>query len=193
VLLQQTRQTVLDAYDHQAITLGTLLPRLDIARDDSRPPLISVVFNLDVRDDEIGHSGLTVHYETLARQFETFEMFLNVVDGGHELVLECSYNRELFDAASIRRRLAEYEQLLRVSAEYLDKPLRDLPLMSSAERLRLLQDFNPEAAPLSDIALPDAIAEQARAAAAARSPIECGDQTTRATPKLMQRVDRDRR
>ncbi|MDB5969250.1 MAG: glutamate-semialdehyde -aminomutase [Hydrocarboniphaga sp.] len=173
-LLKQTRQTVLDAYDHQGISFGELLPRLDIARDDSRPPLISLAFNLDLRDDDIRHSGLSVRYETLARQYETFEMFLNVVDDGRELALECSYNRELFDAASIRRRLGEYEQLLGVVATHLERPLRDLPLMSSAERRRLLHEFNPPSAPIAALTLHDAIAEQARARPDAIA-IQCAD------------------
>jgi amino acid adenylation domain-containing protein len=187
-LLAQTRRTVLDAYDHQGISFGELLPKLDIARDDSRPPLISVVFNLDVRDDDIQHSGLGVRYETLVRQFETFEMFLNIVDDGQQLVLECSYNRELFDAASMRRRLAEYEQLLRVAATDIDRPLSALPLMSDAERLRLLQDFNPAPLPRADVTLHDAIAEQARARPHAIA-VECGNQKLDYAA-LMQRVDR---
>lgn len=187
-LLQQTRRTVLDAYDHQGVSFGELLPQLQLDRDDSRPPLISVVFNLDVRDDDIRHSGLAVRYETLARQYETFELFLNVVDDGRELLIECSYNRELFDAASIRRRLAEYELLLSQAASHLQRPLRELSLITESERRRLLQDFNPPEASIPDITLHDAIAAQAAGRPQAVA-VECGERSL-SYAALLARADR---
>jgi len=42
-----SRTTMLDAYDHQDVTFGRVLQLLPIARDPSRLPLITVVFNID--------------------------------------------------------------------------------------------------------------------------------------------------
>src|SRR5262249_39299347 len=46
-LLGTLRTTMLDAYDHQEYTFGTLLRKLPLPRDPSRLPLVSVVFNVD--------------------------------------------------------------------------------------------------------------------------------------------------
>lgn len=108
-----TRGALLDAYDHQGISFGALLPELQLTRENDRPPLVSVVFNIDVRDDDIQHTGLTVGYETLVRQAETFELFINVVDNGSAMVLEASYRSALYSAELIRNLLAQFEDLLR--------------------------------------------------------------------------------
>ncbi|AMO60043.1 beta-ketoacyl synthase [Mycolicibacterium phlei] len=111
--LATTRDTLLDAYDHQGVSFGTLLPDLALARSDDRPPLVSVVFNIDVRDDDISHTGLAVGYETMVRQAETFELFINVVDTGSSMVWEASYRTALYSEQQIREHLAMYEQVLR--------------------------------------------------------------------------------
>jgi glutamate-1-semialdehyde aminotransferase len=111
--LRGTSGALLDAFDHQGVSFGTLLPQLNLVRDGSRPPLVSVVFNIDVRDDDISHAGLTVGYETLVRQAETFELFINVVDNGTAMVLEASYRTALYSEELIRNLLAQFEDLLR--------------------------------------------------------------------------------
>nr|PZN24829.1 MAG: hypothetical protein DIU75_01975 [Mycolicibacterium hassiacum] len=110
-----TRTALLDAYDHQGVSFGTLLPELELTRDGNRPPLVSVVFNIDVRDDDIGHAGLDVGYRTLVRQAETFELFINVVDTGTSMVLEASYRTALYSEERIRAYLADYLGLLRAA------------------------------------------------------------------------------
>jgi len=113
--LMTTRGALLDAYDHQGVSFGTLLPELDLVRDGDRPPLVSVVFNIDVRDDDIGHAGLEVGYETLVRQAETFELFINAVDNGTSMALEASYRTALYSETQIREYLAVFEGVLRAA------------------------------------------------------------------------------
>ena len=48
---------MLDAYDHQDVTFGRVLQVLPIARDPSRLPLISVIFNIDQALTGEGHSA----------------------------------------------------------------------------------------------------------------------------------------
>ena len=137
-MLQQTRQVVLDAYDHQGTTFGALLPKLDLERDESRPALISIVFNIDVRDDDIRHSGLEVDYETLVRCADNFEYYINIVDTGDDLILEFTYNSALFEAHSIERRLDEYVRLLGAVCEDRQQSLAALPMLTQAQRADLL-------------------------------------------------------
>ncbi|WP_395308390.1 amino acid adenylation domain-containing protein [Mycobacterium sp. AMU20-3851] len=112
-VLRGTRGALLDAFEHQGVSMGTLLQELNLPRVGNRPPLVSIVFNIDVRDDDIRHTGLTVGYQTLVRQAETFELFINVVDNGTTMVLEASYRTALYSAELIRNLLAQFENLLR--------------------------------------------------------------------------------
>ena len=142
--LVQTRSAVLDAYDHQGVTFGQLLPQLNIERDPARPPLIPIMFNIDVRDDDIEHRGLQLEYKTLVRRAENFELFINVVDYGDSLLLECSYNTALFDKSFISQRLGELEMLLRDICADSGKPINQLQLISDTRKGELSK-LNPPA------------------------------------------------
>ena len=83
-LVEQSRGMLLDAYDHQRITFGRLLRALPIARDRSRLPLMSVIFNIDqaLTGEHDAMPGLQLDLDSNARRFETFELFVNAVDLG---------------------------------------------------------------------------------------------------------------
>jgi len=109
-----TQAAVLDAYEHQSCTMGSLLQKLAVTRDPGRPTLVSVMFNIDsALDVEHACPGLTVEVESNPRSYEAFEIFVNAVVVGDELRLECQYNASLFDAGTIRGWLGCYETLLR--------------------------------------------------------------------------------
>ncbi len=143
VLLRQASSTVLDAFEHQALTYGTLLKKLPVARDASRLPLVSVMFNLDQpASGGDAFPGLRTHFTGLARQSENFELFLNVVpDAGGALRLECQYNTDLFDDASISAWLTAYEGLLRAAVRAPEQAVRTLAWMDATAivGLRTLQ------------------------------------------------------
>jgi amino acid adenylation domain-containing protein len=130
--VKQARGTMLDAVDNQGVTFGTLLKHLKLKRDPARPPLISIAMNLDGAEEALKFDGLEVSSERIHRQAENFELFLNVVDDGRELVLQCSYNTRLFRDATMRTRMREYEALLRALPQMTDATLDALPLSGSA-------------------------------------------------------------
>ncbi|RZI93000.1 MAG: non-ribosomal peptide synthetase, partial [Variovorax sp.] len=46
-LVRRSGTALLDAFEHQSLTYGTLLKKLPVPRDPSRLPLVSVLFNVD--------------------------------------------------------------------------------------------------------------------------------------------------
>jgi amino acid adenylation domain-containing protein len=135
-VLGDLRGQLLDLFEHQRYTFGTLLKRLAIARDPSRLALVSVLFNLDQVLDEksVSFPGLEFALESVPRTFENFELFVNAVQDRGALRLECQYNSELFDAVSVRRWLDAYETLLRAAVANPDTAAGALDLLSQAER-----------------------------------------------------------
>jgi amino acid adenylation domain-containing protein len=75
------------------------------------------------------------------RHYENFDVFVNLVPADDGLTVECTYNVGLYDAATIRRRLEEYEQLLTGVADDPDATVSTLPLLSPGDR-ELLGGFN---------------------------------------------------
>jgi hypothetical protein len=136
--LAETSQGVLDAFEHQDVTLGRLLAHLDVPRDPSRLPLVEVVFRhtryfADVRIDGVEISG----HEN-RRRAVYHDLFLNMTDSGGHLLVDCDYNADLFDEATVRRWITHLEVLLEVAATRPDASLDDLPLLSEAEVDRLV-------------------------------------------------------
>ncbi len=141
-LARSLKHTVLDALDHQRCTFGTVVRKLELPRDPSRVPLVSLNFNLDPTMRGVEFEGLRVEVGSNPRSFENFDLFWNVVDGGRTLTVECTYNTDLFDDASICRRLEEFQTLLAGIVTEPERPLADLPLLPAAERQRLLVEWN---------------------------------------------------
>lgn len=111
--LKQRRTAVLDALDHQKYTFGTLLQKLKVPREPGRIPLVPVVFNIDMdMDDGVAFTGLTHRFVSNPRHFENFELFLNATGQKDRLVLEWSYNTDLFDEATVHGWMAQFSELI---------------------------------------------------------------------------------
>lgn len=133
--LAETRTGVLDAQEHQQFTFGKLLRLLPLARDPSRLPLVSVVFNLDrgLSPEAMDFAGLRTELSTNPRRFENFDLFLNAVELAGKITLECQFNVDLFDADTIRRWLATYARLLRSICDNPGERIGLLRLLTDAE------------------------------------------------------------
>jgi len=152
--LQQRRSALLDAYDHQQFTFGSLVKRLALPRDASRIPLVPITFNLDQALDpqQLCFAGLDVTLASNPRTFENFELFINATEAQGQLTLECQYNTNLFRRETIQRRLAELETLLRGMVQNPQQAIAHLPLLPEAEHA-LLAAWNQTQISLEAVAL----------------------------------------
>lgn len=146
--LKERNPQVMDAYDHQMYTFGSLLKKLNIPRDASRLPLVPVVFNIDIGMDEGVHfHGLKHQYITTGREYENFEIFLNITDHKNALVLEWSYNTQIFEAATISRMMDEYTHLLKEIVKAPNELIGRLPQLREAELVSQMQQWNDTKVP----------------------------------------------
>ncbi|MGO4503122.1 MULTISPECIES: amino acid adenylation domain-containing protein [unclassified Dyella] len=138
--LKQVRGDLLDAFDHQQYTLGSLLARLALPRDPGRLPLASVLFNLDQALDErtVSFPGLSFEFAGNPRVFENFELFVNAVQLPAGIRLECQYNRDLFEPATIQSWLDAYATLLRQAIGTPDAAGNALGLVSPSAQAALM-------------------------------------------------------
>jgi amino acid adenylation domain-containing protein len=150
-LLGKMRRQVLDAYDHQEYTFGSLLKKLTIPRDPSRLPLVSVVFNLDrgLTPEDLHFDGLRAELRTNPRHFENFDLFVNAVDLRERIVFECQYNTDLFDERTVANWFKSYEQLIQSVCDTPDASIGELRLLSEADAAQLEQWNNTKASRVS--------------------------------------------
>ena len=125
--LKERRGAVLDAFDHQRHTFGKLLRQLRVPREPGRIPLVPVVFNVDMNmDDGVSFSGLEHVWHSVPRRFENFELFLNATGDDDRIVLEWSYNTDLFDAATVRGHAKRFQDLIARIAKNASATIGDL-------------------------------------------------------------------
>jgi amino acid adenylation domain-containing protein len=140
--LAATRRELLDAYDHQEFTYGTLLRKLPIQRDSSRLPLIEVQFNLEKLGTSIQFDGLRTEVHSNPKAFVNTDLFLNIVETGDDLLLNCDYNTDLIDRSTLERWLASYATILRGIATDASREVEDIEILEDDERRLLLDEWN---------------------------------------------------
>ena len=167
--LRQRKTGLLDAYEHQQLTFGSLLKKLRLSREAGRVPLVPVVFNIDLGlTNEVDFHGLSYELTSNPRAYESFELFLNASGSEADLTLEWSYNTALFEAATIGRWMASFEALIGQLIEHPTARLHTFaPAQTTADTDALTEAYralNATAQPYpTHQTLHQLIAEQARA------------------------------
>jgi len=142
--LPALQRAVLDGFAHQDYTYGTLVAALG-TRDPSRLPLTEIHFNLEHGLTDLHVQDQDTSIEANNRQHVDFDLFINVVESPDGLLVECYYNRNLFDQATIARWLGHYETLLKAFVAEPTLAANRLSLLTADERKWLVEDCNATA------------------------------------------------
>ena len=136
--LKTTRGKILDAFEYQNYTLGALVKKLNLPRDLSRQPIISILFNMDTAIGDLQFGNLETAMNPIVRNFETFDIFINVKPTADGVDFEWTYNKDLFDAATIKRRLASFRLLLENIVQEPKQPISKINLLPEGEKNTIL-------------------------------------------------------
>ena len=144
-LLTATQHAVLDAYEHMSCGIEALIEPPDRNVDPGRLPA-RVKFNLD---PSLGPAlakfeGMDCTMRTIQGAGEPFELSLNAEQDSLGILLTCRYHSNLYDAATVQRWLALYQQVLEGLEKRADWPLVELLNPIAIER-EMLARFNPTA------------------------------------------------
>ncbi|WP_394829003.1 amino acid adenylation domain-containing protein [Pendulispora albinea] len=145
--LARVRQALLEALDHPQIPFGRILEALNPPRDPGRPPLVNVVFNMDRKPPE-GPRLLDIAAAVTPNHAGTskYDLTVNVTQSPHELVVDVEYDRDLFDATTVRRWLEHFRTLLGAIAARPDGRISTLPLLTAEAERRIAYGWNDTAA-----------------------------------------------
>jgi len=179
-LLQRTREVALGAYAHQDLPFETIVDKVQPQRDMSHSPLFQAMFVLR-------NAGTTFHGAPGAGQgagpapvqlpglklspmeahsgTAKFDLTLFAVDEEERISGALEYNTDLFDAATIKRMLDHWQNLLQGIVAKPEEHISRLPLMGEQERRRMLVEWNDTGYPY-----PAVCAHQLFEAQAAKTP-----------------------
>jgi|GEM_PF-132459 len=144
--LSATRKSLLDALDHQDYPFAELVREIGAQRDLNAAPIVTAVFNLEPVSSLPTVPGLELKLVEPLIQYTAFDLSVNVIDTGRELPVDCDYNTDLFEDATVRRFLGVYRELLAGITRDPAVPVSRLPLLTEMERELILEQWNDTAA-----------------------------------------------
>ena len=184
-LLEQARQTVLAAAEHQAFPFSLLVERLRPSRDAGRAPVFQTMLILQRiqstaesdwlrlllgEAERIELGGLVLEpleLDLLATALAgQLDLTLTVADLKDRLCVLFQYNPDLFDATTAARLSERFRVLLEAVAAAPEARIADLCLVPAAERHQVTREWNDTAAVFPETACLHGLFE----AQAARAP-----------------------
>src|SRR5882724_1270121 len=157
--LNQVRQTVLTAFEHQDYPFSLLVERLQPGRNASWAPLFQVMFVLHkahllnaegVSSFALGEAGarmrlgdLLLESISLEQRIAQFDLTLLVTENEEEGNIGASlqYNTDLFEAETIHRLVGHFRMLLTSIVAAPHERLSDLQLLTGEDRHQLLVEW----------------------------------------------------
>ena len=150
--LSQVRHTVLEALAHQDYPSALLVKQLQLQGNSSRSAIFQIYFafqKFKLHQLFLGEGNTSVDWgEIKIAPFEIPQQ-----EGQSDLTLEMAesksllfgvfkYNTDLFDGSMIKRMAGHLQNLLSAIVENNQQTVAELPLLSAAERHRLLVEWN---------------------------------------------------
>ena len=142
-LLGRVRETALNAFEHQELPFERLVEALNPDRESGRHPLFQAMFILQsvpwpvVEFDQLSFTPLSIHTGTAK-----FELSFTAREDRDGMLVTAEYRSSLFHAATIRRMLRHFQNLLESIVADPDQLVSQLTLLDKAERQTLLVEQN---------------------------------------------------
>jgi amino acid adenylation domain-containing protein len=142
-LVKRVKEVTLEAYANQEVPFEKVVEDLQPERELSRTPLFQVMFAFQ---NEAGEQkqpgGLRMRREELEKTTTKFDLHMTVREREGRLEQEIEYNAELFDPRTIKRMAEHFQNLLKAIANDGELKVREVSIMSEAERQQVLVEWN---------------------------------------------------
>ncbi|MGE6764048.1 non-ribosomal peptide synthase/polyketide synthase, partial [Corallococcus interemptor] len=146
-LLQQVRETVLEAQEHQEVPFEKLVEALQPERSRSHTPLFQMLLALqNVPVGEARLPGMTLKPVEFAGGTSKFDLSVFFVETPQGLSGTLEYSTDLFEAATVRRMVEHLRVLLEGVLAKPEAAVGRLPLLTPEERQQVLVTWNQQQA-----------------------------------------------
>ena len=139
--LHRAKANLLDARDHQNVSFSNLVNKLQWPRDPSWTPLASVSLNF-ANDHQVSLPGFDMDTQLPSKAYNFFDLTADMIQGENELMVDCKFNTDLFDASTIKRWLRQWERLLAAAVGAADTAIGNLEILGHDERELLVNTWN---------------------------------------------------
>jgi aspartate racemase len=177
-LIQRVHKSYLNVHQHKRVPFELLISTLKRNYSPAYSPFFQVMFVYqDVRTEPPQLSGIEVSHLNLKAYNSMFDVSLILADGPDGIEVSFEYNTDLFDRETVQGWLRHFEILLAGAMFNTGRRISELPLLTGAERHRILDNWNNTAAEYPfDVPLQELIEQQVRSTPDAVA-VVCGDQS----------------
>ncbi|MCE9575029.1 MAG: amino acid adenylation domain-containing protein, partial [Deltaproteobacteria bacterium] len=133
-LVQRVREEVLDALDHQAVSLEEIVSEVQPHRDLTRNPLFEIMFALQNLPASTTPSSLALTPIALEHTSAMFDLTLTLTEDGAGMIGTINYAADVFDERTAARMARHYQALLGAVLAAPERPIAEQPLISADER-----------------------------------------------------------
>ncbi|WP_327367119.1 non-ribosomal peptide synthetase [Streptomyces sp. NBC_01217] len=160
--LGRTRQTVLEAFEHQDVPFELVVEELKPERTLSHNPLFQAVFTLQntAAESSVQLPGIEVAPCAVTTRDAKFDLVLDVVEDGDTLRCEIGYRTDMFDPETVERLSHRYAQLLAQVLADPERALGNVDLLLPGEVSELMRYGRGPAVPGAPATLHGLIEEQ---------------------------------
>lgn len=142
-LLKRVRNVALDAYANQDVPFEKLVEVLQPERDMSRLPFFQVLFgfqSMAIKSLEMPDARLEPRQIDIGTT--RYDLSFEVWESAEGLVVSVEYSSDLFEEATILRMVDHYRELLCGIVAQPDQFIAKLPLLTTSERLQMVNEWN---------------------------------------------------
>ncbi len=146
-LLSQVKNTVLEAFDHQAYPFDQLVSDLKLERDVSRSPLFDVMIVLQSQNklnefqENIQTSFKVEEYGSKSK-LSHFDLTFQFIESENGISCSIIYNTDLFSQIRIKRMAEHFVRITNFTLLQPATSLKDIPYLSNEEYKELVETFN---------------------------------------------------
>jgi glutamate-1-semialdehyde aminotransferase/acyl carrier protein len=140
--LAAVRKLLLNAYDHQIYPFSRLLKKLNIKRDPSRTPLVTVLFGMDKFGEDINFYGLEAKEFTTDTGISRRELTWNVTEIEDQLAFRCNYNSDIYSSSTVRQWMDQFVEILQIIIKqpHINLDIIATKLAESSKQKQLAED-----------------------------------------------------
>jgi amino acid adenylation domain-containing protein len=145
-LLERTRQTTLEAYQHQDMPFEKLVEELQPIRDLSRSPLFQNFLALqNTESQDLQLHGLTIKEAHPDRSIAKYDLEIDLTESEAGLKGFIDYALDLFEEPAIQNFGNHFRTVLETLANQPQQPIAQLSLLAESERQQVLHEWNQTA------------------------------------------------
>jgi len=142
-VLGRVKEAALGAYANQDLPFERLVKELQPERTLAHNPLFQVMFVLQSEEiSPLQLPGLVTEHFRIGNTMANFDLTLDVVERDGQLICLFESNADLFESDTVARLMGHFQTLLEGVVANPEEKISSLPLLTDAERRRLLVEWN---------------------------------------------------